>query len=515
MRSARFLATIALTLLLTGAGQSPPDAALDRHAEANWPMYGRNLRHSFSNPQSRINPGNVASLRQVWAFPTADVVSASPTVVDGVIYVGSWDGFFYALDAKSGTLIWKFQVDCQNTIIPAPPHCLAPGEVQPPRFFTEGGLITSTAAVVHGRVYFAAGKTVYSLDAKTGALRWKRVLCGNPEVANCASDPRDPTNIFSSPAVAGGLVFVGHTADGAEGYRGAIVALDADAGTPRWRFEVDPILDAQGEPVLGPDGQAVGGYNRGCGSVWSSAAVDPGAGLVFFSTADCRNDATPPYHEAILALELETGLPRWVYRPRERDRCDLDFGATPNLIDHAGRRYLGVGGKDGTYYLLKRRTADPKGELVWARNVVFGGTAGGFFGASFEDGRIYAATMLGDGYTELGFCDPSDPRDTMLQEPSIHALSVADGSVLWQRTQNHSAAPTSLANGVVFSGLIGTESEGFGVKAYDARTGDLLARLPMAGSVNSAATPLGDMLFVTAGTSVDGSGSGVFAFALP
>jgi hypothetical protein len=37
----------------------------------------------------------------------------------------------------------------------------------------------------------------------------------------------------------------------------------------------------------------------------------------------------------------------------------------------------------------------------------------------------------------------------------------------------------------------------------------------MKGSVNSAATPLGKMLFVTAGTSIDGSDSGVFAFALP
>ena len=99
----------------------------------------------------------------------------------------------------------------------------------------------------------------------------------------------------------------------------------------------------------------------------------------------------------------------------------------------------------------------------------------------------------------------------------MHALGVAGGSVLWQQAQNHSAAPTSLADGGVLSGLLGNESEGFGVNAYDAGTGQLLVRLPMGGSVNSAATPLGEMLFVTAGTSVDGSGSGdfAFAFALP
>ena len=66
---------------------------------------------------------------------------------------------------------------------------------------------------------------------------------------------------------------------------------------------------------------------------------------------------------------------------------------------------------------------------------------------------------------------------------------------------------------MVFSGLVGID--GFGLNAYHAETGRLLVQLPMKGSVNSAATPLGKMLFVTAGTSIDGSDSGVFAFALP
>ena len=140
----------------------------EREGKDDWPMYGRNLEHAFSNPDSRINPGNVASLQEVWTFPTGDAVTASPTVVDGVIYIGSWDGFFYALDAHSGAMRWKFQVDCQNTLVPVPPQCLASGQQPPPRFFSQGGLITSSAAVIAGKVYFAAGKTLYSLNAKDG-----------------------------------------------------------------------------------------------------------------------------------------------------------------------------------------------------------------------------------------------------------------------------------------------------------------------------------------------------------
>lgn len=465
--------------------------------DGNWPMYGRNVRHTFDNSHAQINASNVSKLKLAWTFTTGDAVSASPAVVNGVVYVGSWDGNFYAIRAHTGSLVWHFAVDCQNTVVPVPPRCLPPGATPPPRFASDGGLITSSAAVIDGNVYFAAGKTLYSLNAGNGSLRWKRVICGNPGEADCSSDAHDPIRIFSSPAVFRGLVFVGHSADGAVGYSGGFEAIDAATGELRWRFDVDPLRP----------------YNRGCGNVWSSAAVDVENHLVFFGTSDCNGDALAPYHGAVIALQAETGTLRWVFRPRSSDPhlCDFDFGASPNVIDMNGGHYLGEGGKDGTYYLLDRRA----GSLVWARNVVFGGSAGGFYGASFDGTHIFAATSLGDGniVTQTGLCDPSDPRDTFLQEPSMHALDAANGNVLWERVQNHSVAPTSVANDVVFSGLIGIE--GFGMNAYDARTGNQLMRLPVGGSINSAATPLGNMLFVTAGDSTDGKNSGVFAFSLP
>src|SRR5262249_22258274 len=49
-------------------------------------------------------------------------------------------------------------------------------------------IITSSAAVVDDRVYFAAGKTVYSLNARNGRLRWRTVICGNPDRPGCATD---------------------------------------------------------------------------------------------------------------------------------------------------------------------------------------------------------------------------------------------------------------------------------------------------------------------------------------
>jgi polyvinyl alcohol dehydrogenase (cytochrome) len=478
------------------------------HDDDDWPMYGRNLQHTSSNPASAITPAHVSTLQLTWSVPTGDAVSASPTVVGGIVYIGAWDGFFYARDARSGRLIWQFQVDGQDTVVPVPPHCLGPGESPPERFFTDGGLITASAAVVEGTVYFAAGKALYNVCAADGGVRWKRMICGNPDDPNCAADPNDPTRIFSSPAIFDGTIFLGSTVDRTDGYRGGFVALDAKAGEMRWRFEIDPLVDAHG--------RVIGGLNRGCGNVWSSAAIDEQHRPVFFGTSDCQFDAIPPYHEAVIALETRTGKPRWVFRPRQTDTCDFDFGATPNVFDLGGQHYVGIGGKDGTYYVLQRLTDHPDGQLVWAMNVVFGGMAGGFFGAAaFDRAQLFSATGVGDyNPPNLSVCDPSNPRDTPIQEPSMHAFTAASGDVGWEQTGNQSFAPTSLAAGVVFSGSVGL-LEAPALHAYDARTGQLLASFQLPGSVNSGATPVGKMVFVGSGNSSDGEGSAVHAFTLP
>ena len=64
------------------------------------------------------------------------------------------------------------------------------------------------------------------------------------------------------------------------------------------------------------------------------------------------------YDEALVALRLD-GTPAWRWRPREVDNDDLAFGAAPNLFTHRRRRrrprdVVGIGSKDGTYYVLDR-----------------------------------------------------------------------------------------------------------------------------------------------------------------
>src|SRR5215470_7275659 len=43
-----------------------------------------------------------------WKFHTNGSVVSSPAVAGGVVYVGSSDGAFYAVDLENGSLKWKF-----------------------------------------------------------------------------------------------------------------------------------------------------------------------------------------------------------------------------------------------------------------------------------------------------------------------------------------------------------------------------------------------------------------------
>jgi polyvinyl alcohol dehydrogenase (cytochrome) len=503
-----FMASITLAILAACAIQCGNDRAVQTPANPDWPMYGHDLGHSFAAGQAAVNKTNAASLKLAWKVPMPDAVSAPPSVVSGVVYIGGWDGVMYALDADSGAVRWIFQVDCQNAILPIPPRCLAPGQPEPDRIGTDGGLIGGAAAVNGGNLYFGGGRTLYCLEAATGRLIWKRVLCGNPDDASCDQDDNDPALIFSSAVVTGGLVIVGVSVDGANGYRGGIVAVDAANGEMKWRFEVDPFLDANGNPALDAMGNVQGGVNRGCGNVWSTGAVDEANGLVFFGTADCQSDAAPPYHEAVLALHVGTGRVVWVFRPRSSDTCDFDFGASANLMDVGGAQLVGIGSKDGTYYALDRKT----GALVWKKNVVFGGGSGGFIAsAAFDGTHIYGGTGLGDFGGSL--CMPNNPNDMLIENPSFHAFDAATGTVEWENNTANTFAPTSISGGAVFNGVGNVLPPQ--LRVYDAGTGVSLAAFKAAGAVNSGAAIVGETIYFGAGNSFDGRGGAVYAYRLP
>ncbi|HUJ39471.1 MAG TPA: PQQ-binding-like beta-propeller repeat protein [Candidatus Acidoferrales bacterium] len=239
----------------------------------------------------------------IWKFSTGDVVHASPAVVNGVVYIGSWDGKFYALDADSGQQKWSFQAG-EDTFI-----------------HNQQGF-QSSAAVVDGVVYTGCRDGhVYALDAATGHKKWEYMT--NLSWVNATPAVRDGLvytatsdsgrffaldaktgrlrfnfdakgQVFSSPALAGGLVYFGSAT-------GRLYALDATSGALLSDFRTeasknDPMKILNSEGGLNP-AAAYGPYFHdyqdmvlsvyrvfSVGAVWSSPVVDHG--VLYFGSSD-------------------------------------------------------------------------------------------------------------------------------------------------------------------------------------------------------------------------------------
>src|SRR5206468_10649063 len=120
----------------------------------------------------------------------------------------------------------------------------------------------------------------------------------------------------------------------------------------------------------------------------------------------------PPYDDAVFAIALD-GTPVWRWRPVDVDNADLDFGAPPNLftidVDGSPRDVVGVGKKDGTYYVIDRDgmnehtgvqwdDADPAQLPYWRTYVVAGGAHCGSLAtaaAAAGHGSVSLATATG------------------------------------------------------------------------------------------------------------------------
>lgn len=140
----------------------------------------------------------------LWSFTTGWSVRASPTVVNGFVYITSLDGYLYALDASTGDEVWSHQLS---------------------GFFESGS--ESSPAVVNGKVYAVAESgTIEALDAASGDLLWQSP-CGGFS----GSQP--------SPTVVDGVVYVGALIPVFG--QGILCAFDADTGVMLWSVEPDPI----------------------------------------------------------------------------------------------------------------------------------------------------------------------------------------------------------------------------------------------------------------------------------
>lgn len=112
-----------------------------------------------------------------WKYETNGRIYSTPLLKDTVLYIGSIDGYFYSIDARNGSEIWKYNV---------------------------GDEIRTTAAIYDSIICFAGGNKLIGLN-REGNLLWSFTMYEG-EVVN-SHDAYDDFN--SSPKLVDSIAYIG------------------------------------------------------------------------------------------------------------------------------------------------------------------------------------------------------------------------------------------------------------------------------------------------------------------
>jgi outer membrane protein assembly factor BamB len=275
-------------------------------------MHGFDLRNTRRNPlERRLAPSSASRLRPAWDFYLPCSTYSTPAVVDGVLYTGDYCSSAYALDAKTGALLWEQYIDGVTGSPAVANGRVFLGSRHAPAFqalsATTGAVLWSTptdglffySAVVHDGLVFAGTETghFYAFDESSGAVVWEQVL----------------GNLHLNPTLAEGVLYL--TVRGADL---SLYALDELGGQVLWQVTVDPVVGGQPQASVEGGRVYIGGerfhaLDAATGApIWST---DVGAPLHFGQaladtqggTVICVGSSDGRFH----GLDASTGAIRW------------------------------------------------------------------------------------------------------------------------------------------------------------------------------------------------------------
>ena len=338
-----------------------------------------------------------------WRLQTGGPIRSSPTVLGDALYLGSSDGELYRVNALTGAVAWRRSLGSAVTSTPAVTasrvyvgtydgvmHARADGDGREVWSFKTGAPLplvwgfesgetwTSSPALTGTTLVFGArdGK-LYALDAASGRLRWSTSL---------------GARVYSTPAVEGGAVFVG-TQDG------KVHAVDLASGKPRWQFSTEGSrlesknfgfdrTTVQSSPAVSGGVVYVGardGWHYALDAAtgaerwrvdhkvsWVNTSPAVSEGVVYVGSSDGH---------FVQAVEAATGAERWRF-----STTGIVWSSPALAGEHL---YIGEG--NGTLYALDRQTGKEAwryrvGGRILSSPVVLGGRV--YFGS--DDGGVYA-----------------------------------------------------------------------------------------------------------------------------
>jgi polyvinyl alcohol dehydrogenase (cytochrome) len=431
----------------------------------DWNGWGVDKSNSRFQPQPGFAAASVPKLKLKWALGFGGAGDtrnqAQPVLVGGRVFVGSFSGKVYSLDADTGCIYWTYDAGV----------------------FVRGGINIQRPG--GGRspwiAFFGDGKgAVHAVNAETGQRIWKVQVDDFP-VARVTGTPTFYSGRLYVPMASGEEIASGQLKYECCKFRGSLSALDAKTGRVIWKTYTIPDppkpykVNSEGTQMYGPAG----------GGVWSAPTIDEKRKRIYVGSGNSFSGISLPTSDAILAFDLDNGSllwssqaspgDNWIPGCPKRASCpedpgqDYDFGSSPMLRSlPGGKQVIVAAQKSGVVFGLD---PDQRGKVLWqTRAGSGGGMFGGFvWGAAASDNALYAAY----GENAPGTAGA----------PGLYALNIATGAPL----HTPPAAATAISKdgkpgpaplvpqaltaipGVVFSGSLNGR-----LRAYSTASGDIL-----------------------------------------
>jgi polyvinyl alcohol dehydrogenase (cytochrome) len=473
-----------------------------------------------------VTAAQVPRLTLKWAFGFDGDVSAysQPTVIDGQIFVGSAAGVVHAMRADRGCLQWTYQANgpVRAAVLAVPAagrHVLLFGDMTG-WFYAlqaeDGKLLWKVQVEKHDSVRLTAAATAHDGVVYVPVSSWEEAR---------ASDPKYPCCTFRGNVVAlrisdGQELWRTYLVDSpqARGKTATGVAVYGPAGVAVWST---PTVDATRGRLYAATS---GNYSVPATSLGDSiVALDLKTGRIVWSKQFTLND--------VFSGACASKAPSCPDGPGP----DYDFAASPILTRGAGGRDVILAGqKSGVVHALD---PDKEGAVLWQTRVGKGGTSGGVqWGMAADGQQVYAATS---DMARTFQNRPLDPQRFVVDRNiggGLSALRIADGVQMWTVAPILCAAdappgcnPANSAAVTSIPGVVFSPSNDGHVRAYASADGKLLWDFntmrefetvngvkARGGSVDGPGVVVaGGMVFVNSGYSRNGAvpGNVLLAFA--
>ena len=167
-------------------------------------------------------------IKPLWSFKCEDEIRGTPTLHQGMLFIGCYDNNLYALNAADGQFQWKYATEGgivtrptvydNNVIFGSEDKRLHVVGVRAGKvvwtYYTDGK-IYSSPHIADGHIFFGSeDQDLHAVNVNSGRAVWKYSTDGP---------------IYSTPVVANEMVFFGNEA-------GGLYAVDF-RGTLKWRFQ--------------------------------------------------------------------------------------------------------------------------------------------------------------------------------------------------------------------------------------------------------------------------------------